>query len=230
MQVFELLSTLRPNLPDFNRTNWQSTLRRLVKTHPDYSTLEPWNGAETSDIFYSDESGVLTTLFIQKGYLDETWKGEKPEYFIEIKTTMSDNFKTPFYLSKYQYSRVRSHLPEAFNCCMLTIMQMQYISGGGTLLPHQEKKVYALFRVYGLESGRLGVKIYIDPENARKGGKLEFEADGWTVTPRTRTRTQQTQNGDGVGARGIAGSTRNFAIDLDFGGTTVPDFGGSSGT
>lgn len=96
-------------MPDFNHTNWQSTVRRYVKVHPDYSTLEPWDGAETSDIFYSDESGVLTTAFIGKGYLEETWRGEKPDYFIEVKTTMSNNFETPFYLNKYQYSRVRFH-------------------------------------------------------------------------------------------------------------------------
>jgi hypothetical protein len=34
---------------------------------------------------------------------------------------------------------------------------------------------------------RIGVKVYVDPEIARKGGQLEFEADGWTVTPRGRT-------------------------------------------
>jgi hypothetical protein len=96
-------------LPDFSHTNWQSTVRRYVKVHPDHSTLEPWDGAETSDIFYSDESGVLTTAFIEKGYLEETWRGEKPDYFIEVKTTMSNNFETPFHLSKYQYSRVRFH-------------------------------------------------------------------------------------------------------------------------
>lgn len=66
-------------------------------------------------------------------------------------------------------------------------MQMKSLSGGGGHLPHQKKKVYALFRVYGLESGRAGVKVYVDPEIARKSGQLEFEADSWTVTPRART-------------------------------------------
>jgi len=67
-------------------------------------------------------------------------------------------------------------------------MQMLSCSTGGARLPHQKKKVYVLFRVYGLESGQIGLIIYVDPEVARKGGQLEFEADGWTVKPRARTR------------------------------------------
>lgn len=48
----------------------------------------------------------------------------------------------------------------------------------------RKKKLYALFRVYGLESGKIGVKLFLDPEGARKQGLLEFEAEGWTVTAR----------------------------------------------
>jgi hypothetical protein len=107
---------------------------------------------------------------------------------------------------------------------------MQYLSGGGAHLPYQKKKVYVLFRVYGLESGRIGVKIYVDPEIARKDGQLEFEADGWTVTPRTRTRTQtQTQTPAGVGASGGTGTTGGFGINLDFGRPVMLVFGSSSG-
>lgn len=109
-------------------------------------------------------------------------------------------------------------------------MQMQYLSGGGAHLPHQKKKVYALFRVYGLESGRVGVKVYVDPEIARKDGQLEFEADGWIVTPRTRTRTQtQTQTRAGVGESGSTGTTGSFGINLEFGRPVMPVFGSSSG-
>jgi hypothetical protein len=109
LKVFELLAALRPRLPDFGHSNWQSTVRHYVKAHPAYSTLEPWGDAGPSDIFYSDESGVLTTVFIEKGYLDETWRSEKPDYFIQVETTMSNDLETPFYLSKYQYSLVRFH-------------------------------------------------------------------------------------------------------------------------
>ena len=70
---------------------------------------------------------------------------------------------------------------------------MQTLSSGRTISsedsrnPYQKKEVYALFRVYGLGSGDVGVKIYIDPEAARKDGRLEFEAASWSVTPRTPT-------------------------------------------
>ena len=46
------------------------------------------------------------------------------------------------------------------------------------------RKVYILFRVYGIESGQVGVRIYVDLEESRKNGELEFEAERWTITPR----------------------------------------------
>jgi len=104
--MFEVLSRMQPSLPKFDYTNWQSCVRRYVKVHPDYSLLTSWEGPET-DIFYSDESGIFTTMLIKKGYLDETWIGEKPDYFMEVKTTTSYNLETPFHLSKEQYKRVR---------------------------------------------------------------------------------------------------------------------------
>jgi hypothetical protein len=64
-------------------------------------------------------------------------------------------------------------------------MQMQ-----SSQLLLQKKKIYVLFRIYGLESGRIGVKVYVDPEIARRGGHLEFAADSWTVMPRVWTRIQ----------------------------------------
>jgi hypothetical protein len=110
-QVFELLSSLRPALPRFDRSCWRSRARRHAKTHPDYATLEPWDGDETgnSDIFYNDESRVLTHALIELEYLDKSWRNEKPNYHIEVKTTMKDSFEEPFYLSKAQYARVRSY-------------------------------------------------------------------------------------------------------------------------
>jgi hypothetical protein len=51
-------------------------------------------------------------LLIGKGYLEEReWRGEKPEYFIEVKTTMLNNFGAPFYVSKWQYRRVSLAAP-----------------------------------------------------------------------------------------------------------------------
>ncbi|EAW19928.1 uncharacterized protein NFIA_095480 [Aspergillus fischeri NRRL 181] len=104
--VFETLCRLTPSLPDFCRDNWQSTIREYVNLHEDYIDLEPWNGRETADITYSDREGILTALFIDKGYLDATWTGARPHYFLEIKTTTS-SWDTPFYMSRYQYERVR---------------------------------------------------------------------------------------------------------------------------
>jgi hypothetical protein len=73
--------------------------------------VQPWYGDETgnSDIFYNDESRVLTHALIESGYLNKSWRNEKPDYHIEVKTTMKSSFEEPFYLSKAQYARVRSH-------------------------------------------------------------------------------------------------------------------------
>jgi hypothetical protein len=111
VQVFELLSSLRPTLPGFGRSCWRSKARKHAKTHPDYATVEPWDGDETgnSDIFYNDESRVLTHALFKSGYLDKSWLDEKPNYHIEVKTTMRGSLEEPFYVSKAQYARVRSN-------------------------------------------------------------------------------------------------------------------------
>ncbi|KAL4784029.1 hypothetical protein BJX76DRAFT_348158 [Aspergillus varians] len=104
--VFETLSHLNPPLPHFSRSNWQSTIRKHVDLHDDYSDLEAWNGHETADITYTDSEHILTSLLIDKGYLDDTWAGARPQYYLEVKATTS-SWETPFYMSKYQYERVR---------------------------------------------------------------------------------------------------------------------------
>lgn len=43
--------------------------------------------------------------------------------------------------------------------------------------------VYAIFRVFNLGTGATGLKIYVDPEQQRRTGKLKFIADRYTVVP-----------------------------------------------
>ena len=59
---------------------------------------------------------------------------------------------------------------------------MQSSSRANSRFSTQKKNVYVLFRVFGLESGDIGVKVYVDPEAARKNGLLEFETESWAVT------------------------------------------------
>jgi hypothetical protein len=120
-QVFELLLQLRPSLPGFGRANWQSTVRGFASAHPDYSDVQSWNGSEGSDMFYTDASGALTGLLVEKGYLDAAeWTGQTPEYHIEVKTTMMGGVETPFYVSKWQYSRVSDSFMASFSVASLT--------------------------------------------------------------------------------------------------------------
>lgn len=53
----------------------------------------------------------LTSALIGCGYLDRTtWTGQRPRYYLEVKTTTGD-CDTRFYASKAQYKRVSTLLP-----------------------------------------------------------------------------------------------------------------------
>ena len=106
MQVFEILSRLDPALSGFSLDNWQSKIRHYVSVHDEYSGIQPWRGSETSDFRYTDSSGTLTSMLIDKGYLrSNIWSGKRPEYYLEIKSTTGP-CENPFYMSKYQYQTV----------------------------------------------------------------------------------------------------------------------------
>ncbi|KAM0240802.1 hypothetical protein ACHAP5_007837 [Fusarium lateritium] len=163
LYVFELLSSIPHSLPGWSRDNWQSTVRHNVSIHPDYTSLRNWYGTEQGDLFYDDVAGTFTSYLIEKGYFKDSWRKERPEYYIEVKTTTSSRLDTPFYMSKHQYARMQSF---------------------GSNTPTHRRKVYMLFRVHGLESGQVGLRVYIDLEALRDSGDLTFEAQNWTVTPR----------------------------------------------
>lgn len=67
--------------------------------------MQAWGGRETSDITYADVQGVLTRLLIERGHLDEEWRGRQPYYYLEVKSTAGPA-RTPFYMSDGQYKRV----------------------------------------------------------------------------------------------------------------------------
>ncbi|PWY74068.1 hypothetical protein BO83DRAFT_407964 [Aspergillus eucalypticola CBS 122712] len=162
--VFELLSRLDPPLPVFTRDNWQSVIRKFVTILPEYSDMTAWHGRETADITYDDQDGVLTSLFIDKGYLrDDVWRGKTPRFYIEVKSSTADN-RTPFFMSKYQYRR------------------MQEMSNGETQSDNMDM-VYVIFRVYNLGQQGMRMKIYVDPEMMRVREELIFTAEGWSVVP-----------------------------------------------
>jgi hypothetical protein len=114
-QVFELLKSLDTSLPNFTLENWPSTIRSYIREHPEYRTMDPWHGRETADLIYNDTVGSLTDLLIEYGYLDDvTWRGARPNYLLEVKTTTGP-CNNPFYMSKNQYRRVCAfHLQNAW--------------------------------------------------------------------------------------------------------------------
>ncbi|KAF4775175.1 hypothetical protein HER10_EVM0007465 [Colletotrichum scovillei] len=162
--VYELLSHLNPSLPGFGMDNWQSTMRKHVAVHPEYSYVTPWEGQETADIVYDDRSGVLTKILIEKGYLERTkWIGKKPQYLIEVKTTPGDASR-PFFVSKYQYNRMRSYTDAS-------------TSPGGTCT------VYMLLRVFNLTASDIDFNVYMDPYALQQDGTLVFTEHTWQVVP-----------------------------------------------
>ncbi|KAK2051105.1 hypothetical protein LY76DRAFT_529200, partial [Colletotrichum caudatum] len=168
LYVFELLSHLSENgaplppLSGFSRDNWQSNIRRYVTVHPDYASMEPWSGRETSDLVYDDVSGSLTSLLVDKGYLArERWllRPRGPKYFLEVKTTTM-SCETAFYMSKAQYQRMRNNV-----------------------VTEDSNTLHVVFRVYNLGQENIGVKVYVDPETLRLAGRLTFTGETWSVVP-----------------------------------------------
>ncbi|CEJ93514.1 hypothetical protein VHEMI09096 [[Torrubiella] hemipterigena] len=104
--VYELLSRLDPSLPGFFLSNWCSTIRGYVSSHPDYSDLESCDGPEPSDIVCKDDSGVFTNMLVEHGYMEASVLDEPPiQYYIEVKTTTT-KCNTAFYMSNSQYNKV----------------------------------------------------------------------------------------------------------------------------
>ncbi|KPM37949.1 hypothetical protein AK830_g8628 [Neonectria ditissima] len=204
--TFELLSGLKPKLPGFSRDNWESVVRHYAAAHPEYADLKMNHNFEQSDILYSDSKSVLTAAFIQRGYLDETWRGTTPDYYIEVKTT-TRNLEKAFYMSSDQFD------------LMQTMSQSQ---------AYQEKKqLYVIFRVYGLNSGRVGVKVYANPMRAKEEQKLDFEwtNESWVVTPRTSPAQPKSESPGSFTWAPVIGASSRF----DFGGN-FPGFGASPGS
>jgi hypothetical protein len=44
-------------------------------------------------------------------------------------------------------------------------------------------RVYLVLRVFGVESQRIGMQVYLDPEYLRQNGQLVFTGETWSVTP-----------------------------------------------
>ncbi|KAL4796623.1 hypothetical protein BDV19DRAFT_398235 [Aspergillus venezuelensis] len=160
--VFETLSCLNPRLPGFSKENWQSTIRKHINIHEDYTDMEPWNGRETADITYNDTEGTLTSVLIEKGYLDATWTGTKPRFYLEVKTT-THSYDEPFFMSKHQFERMNNM---------------------SAVEPNQEDpRLYVIIRVYNLGRDDVRMKIYVNPGSMRERGELLFTAETWSVLP-----------------------------------------------
>jgi hypothetical protein len=133
---------------------------------------------------------------IQRGFLDVSWQESTPEYLILTKTSPSEKPDLPFYMTNNQYIKVgyssfRFQLPKpayyfSTTSITLTISQMEEYLSTQRLDTKQKLRACILFRVYGLISGNIRVKVYADIDRLRQSGELEFVSDGWTVHPQTK--------------------------------------------
>lgn len=46
-----------------------------------------------------------------------------------------------------------------------------------------DQTVYMIIRVFNMNSGDIGAKIYVDPATMEREGTLVFATEKWTVTP-----------------------------------------------
>ncbi|RYP57689.1 hypothetical protein DL769_009334 [Monosporascus sp. CRB-8-3] len=157
--VFELLASLTPSLPGFSRENWRSTIRRYATQHPEYADMCGWAGAETSDLEYQDEAGTLTDALVRHGFLADEYRGRRPRYYIEVKTTPGP-CDAPFFMSHAQYEKMKRF--------------------------STRDSIYIIFRVFNLYTSQVNVKLYVDPAKLEREGQLVFTADRWTVKPSAR--------------------------------------------
>jgi hypothetical protein len=47
-----------------------------------------------------------------------------------------------------------------------------------------DKTVYIIFRVFNMFSGKINVKLYVDPAELERRGELDFSTDTYTVRAR----------------------------------------------
>jgi hypothetical protein len=93
----------------------------------------------------------------------------------------------------------------------------------------QRRAVYCIFRVYGLESGNVRLRVFVDPDAARGEGRLDFEAEEWKVTPKEKPQplAPVTTGGSRATEASVgAGTNVDFGVDFTFGApAAMPAFG-----
>ncbi|UNI18105.1 hypothetical protein JDV02_004396 [Purpureocillium takamizusanense] len=158
LYVFELLKRLE--LPGWSHNNWQSRIRTYAKALPEYADMQAWTASETSDLVYDDIEGHFTDMLIGCGHLEESeWRGARPKYFLEVKTTTGP-LETPFYVSGKQYR----------------LMEQKHHA-------EHRSELYIILRVFCLNATAIEMCVYIDPWQLKEDGALRFDSQPWAVTP-----------------------------------------------
>ena len=82
-------------------------------------------------------------------------------------------------------------------------------------------EVYIILRVFNLGQGRIGMRLYVDPETMRRNGELQFAAEQYTVIPST------SRFGSSGGSNLFGGSPSGFG-GFRFGSSSGGNLSGGS--
>ncbi|KIM80121.1 hypothetical protein PILCRDRAFT_535904 [Piloderma croceum F 1598] len=145
---FFVYSILSEQLPEFGPENWTSEFRGR------FPGLEPYEELSLADFIYSDCQGVLSIKLFDKETI-ATWKGEWPNYHIEVKSTSGRDGER-FHMSRLQ-------VQHAFN-----MTTHQSIS--------PPKELYIIFRVSNILSSPT-LTVYLDPHWLFYSGDLRIVSD-----------------------------------------------------
>jgi hypothetical protein len=182
--VFTILSCFQGL--EFDLQNWRSNIRGYARVLPEYRELGAWPGRETSDLVYDDMNGAFTRLMISLGYLNaDHWADKWPRYYIEVKCT-TGACETPCIVSQNQVDLVSAFKEKALNAMTNSEFSQMESTTNGPQGNENQSAVYALFRVFGLGRSSMGLKIYIDPAEQKRLGKLAFTSEKYSVIPTGR--------------------------------------------
>lgn len=167
-------------MPEFKGDNWTSRIKGLVKVHPDYESMKLWNGfEELADLEYHDTTGVFTKFMTEKGHLPRAqWEGKTPTYYFEVKSTPRA-CDAEFYMGGAQYQKAR---PAYISALCFSVLTSNLVSLGLTWVRFQmttlctDDKIYIIFRVFEMFEDKINCKLYVNPPELERQGKLEFLA------------------------------------------------------
>ena len=94
--------------------------------------------------------------------------------------------ETPFIVSQHQVDLVSAYKERLRNAMTNSEFSQMESTTNGPQGNENQNAIYALFRVFSLGRSSMGLKIYIDPAEQKRLGKLAFTSEKYSVIPTGR--------------------------------------------